>query len=71
MKYEDRKALTEGQIKEMSRKELESLALGYWVKLLEQQHVLRSIIATGDDNSKYQAQGVLDGTLKVTFDSNV
>lgn len=68
LRHEERRKLTEKQIKEMSREELNSLSLDYWQTLLEQQQVLKNIALVGDKYSKEMAQGVLNGTLNVIFD---
>jgi len=71
MEHEERRKLTERQIKEMSREELNSLSLDYWQTLLEQQQVLKNIALVGDEYSRTMAKGVLNGTLKVVFDKEV
>lgn len=66
--YEERKKITNDQIQEMSREELNSLAMGYWELLLKQQEVLKNISFTGDEYSRVMAKGILKGTLEVVID---
>lgn len=66
--YEERKKLTEEQIAEMSREELNKEALEYWELLMKQQQVLRNIKVYGDEYSREMAKGVLNGTLEVVYD---